>query len=109
MCEEIRRAVAYAAAARIGNRFPGSIYGFERGKHSHMSENFDYEARSHLSGVHSGNMYHYGLRAHIQLTVQDKTFSGYDYESRSHFSGTVSGNQIKLYDYGERRYFNFSV
>ena len=109
MREDIRRAVAYAAATRIANRSPGSIYSFERRKHSHMSENFDYEARSHLSGVRSGSMYHYGARAHIQLTMKGKTFSGYDYESGSHFNGTVAGNRIQLYDYGEGRHFKFSV
>ncbi|CAN7614274.1 hypothetical protein [Mesorhizobium sp. LjNodule214] len=109
MKEEIRRAVAYAAAARALKKATSSIYSYEKARHSHMSSNYDYDSGSHLSGVNSGNMYHYGLGAHVSLRVTGANFSGYDYESGGHFSGRILGRSVQLYDYGEGRHFNYSV
>lgn len=109
MDEQIRRAVAYAAAGRINGKFSSSIYSHDRGCHSSMAEGYDYESGSHLGGAKSGNMYHYGLSAHVSLNINGQNFSGYDYESGSHFSGHVSGSSIQLYDYNEGQYFQYSI
>ncbi|MCY4583591.1 MAG: hypothetical protein OXE50_12485 [Chloroflexi bacterium] len=109
MREDVRRAVAFAAAGRANGQFSTSVYSYERRKYSSMSQTYDYEARCHLSGMRSGSIFHYGVRAHIAIKLNGRKFSGFDYHSRSHFSGKVSGNSVQLYDYGERRYFNFSV
>ena len=109
MKEKIRRTVACAAAGRVNGKFASSIYSYELGAHSHMSKSYDYEAGEHISGAESGNMYHYGAGAHINLTVNGKNFTGYDYDSGSHFQGTVSGHRVSLYDYGDGRYFDYQV
>ena len=109
MKEDARRAVAYAAALRASKKAASSIYSYEKGRHSFMSTSYDYDTSSHLSGVKLGNIYHYGLGANISLNVSGRNFSGFDYDSSSHFSGTISGRSIQLYDYGEARYFNYSV
>ena len=109
MNEAIRRAIAYAAAGRANGNFARSIYSFDRSKYTSMSENYDYEAGSHISGVRSGNMYHYGIGTHISLSVSGNRFKGYDYSSGTHFQGTISGNRISLYDYGDSSYFNYQV
>ena len=108
MKEEVRRAVAFSAAAQINNYRPSSIYSYERRKYTHMSQDYDYEAKAHYS-FSGSDLYHYGTRKYAQLNVNGQEFSGYDYDTRSHFSGSVSGQSVTIYDYGERRYFNYSV
>jgi hypothetical protein len=108
MKEETRRAIAAAAAGRINGKAPSSVYSYERGQHSPMSPNYDYEAQAHISNSGSG-LYHYGLQRHINFQVNGKNFSGYDNNEGHHFSGSVSGGSVQIYDYGEGRYFNYTV
>jgi hypothetical protein len=109
MKEEIRRFVAYAGAGRSTGQFGRSIYSYDRGQHSSMSKTYDYECGAHLSGADNGRMYHYGLSAHVSLDVDGDAFKGFDYSSGSHFSGRVNGRSVQLYDYGEGRYYNYTV
>ena len=109
MEETVRRAIAYAAAARVRGCFSSSIYSYERGAYSNMSETYDYDAGNHISGTKSGNLYLHGLGAHVSLQINDEKFSGFDHSSSSHFSGTVSGNTISLYDNGEGQYYRYSI
>jgi hypothetical protein len=74
-----------------------------------MSESFDYDSSSHISGAKDGNLYHYGHGAHVSLKVSGQSFTGYDYKSGSHFSGKVNGGRVQVYDYGTSRYFDYSV
>jgi hypothetical protein len=108
MKEEIRRAIAYTAAAHINGSAPSSIYSCERGYHTHMTPTYDYEAGAHISRS-SGGLYHYGTSSHISFSVRGRNFTGYDYESGHHYSGEVTGNTVQLYDYGEGRYFSYSA
>lgn len=100
MQEEIRRAIAYAAAGRVNSQFSSSVFSYDPGVHTSMSEGFDFGSGAHLGGARSGNMYHYGVGAHISLDVKGDQFSGFDYSSGSHFSGRVSGRSVQLYDCG---------
>jgi hypothetical protein len=109
MDEQIRRLVAYAAAGRASGRFGSSVYSYDRAKHSNMSETYDYESAAHLGNVKSGQMFHYGLSAHVSLEVTGNSLKGYDYSSSSHFSGRIMGRTVEVYDYGESRYFSYSV
>ena len=108
MKEEIRRAIAYAAATRINGSARSAIYSYDRGHHSHMSPNYDYETGAHISRTGSG-LYHYGTNSHISFSVSGKKFSGYDYDSGHHYTGQVNGNSVQLYDYGEGQYFTYSA
>lgn len=109
MNEQIRRAIAFAAAGRINGKFSNSVYSYDRGRHSSMSEGYDHESGAHISGARNGNMYHYGLGAHISLDTNGQDFSGYDYSSGSHYTGRVSGSSVQLYDYGESQHFQYSI
>jgi hypothetical protein len=106
--EEIRRAIVVNAAAQISRRAPSSVYSYHRGKHTQINPTYDYEAGAHIGGSGS-SLYHYGVGAHISLSVNGTSFSGYDYDGGHHFSGSVNGGTVQLYDYGEGRHFNYSV
>jgi hypothetical protein len=108
MKEEIRRAIAYAAGTRINASAGSSIYRHERGRHSHMTPTYDYDAGAHVSRT-GGGLYHYGTSSHVSFSATGRNFSGYDYESGHHYTGRVSGSSVQLYDYGEGRYFSYSV
>jgi hypothetical protein len=108
MREEIRRAIAVNAAARINKRNPSSVYSYDRGQYASMTPSYDYETGAHIGGSGS-SLYHHGIGNHISLNVNGNNFSGYDYDGGHHFSGRVNGNSIQLYDYGEGSYFNYSV
>jgi hypothetical protein len=108
MKEETRRAIAFAAATRINGSAASSVYSHERGRHTHMSPTYDYDASAHISRT-GGGLYHYGTNSHISFSVNGRNFSGYDYDSGHHYTGQVSGNSVQFYDYGEGHYFNYSV
>jgi len=112
MQEQIRRAVAFMAAARIGQRRPGHVYSYHEGRHVPFSGSgsnaFDYEAGAHISGSAS-SLFHYGVGSHISLSITGNSFSGFDHDSGNHFNGKVSGSSVQIYDYGEGSYFNYSV
>lgn len=109
MNESIRRAVAYAAAGRVNAKFASSIYSYDAGHHTSMSESYDYDTSAHLSGTRSGSMYHCGAGAHISLDVSGQRFSGYDHSSGLHFTGEVSGRSVQLYDHGTSQHYNYTL
>ena len=112
MQEEIRRAIAHAAAARVNGSPNGTVYSYAAARHTHFSGNgpggYDHDAGAHVSTSENG-LYHYGLGAHISLNVDGDRFSGYDYHSGSHFSGSVNGSSVQIYDYGEGQWFNYNA
>lgn len=108
MKEEIRRAIAVNAAARINGKAPSSTYSYDCGERTNITPTYDYEAGAHISGSGS-SLYHYGLSSHINLTIKGKNFEGYDYNEGHHFTGSVNGSTVQIYDYGESRYFNYNV
>lgn len=108
MKEEIRRAVAFAAATHINGSAASAIFSYERGRYTHMTSTYDYNARAHISRG-GGGLYHYGINSHISFSVNGRRFSGYDYDSGHHYTGNVSGHTVQLYDYGEGRYYSYSV
>jgi hypothetical protein len=74
MKEEIRRAIAYAAATRINGAVASTIYSYGRGRHSHMTPTYDYDAGAHISRT-GGGLYHYGTSSHISFSVNGSNFS----------------------------------
>jgi hypothetical protein len=108
MKEETRRAIAHAAATHINGSVSPTLFSYERGRHTHMSPTYDYEAGPHISRTGSG-LYHYGTSSHISFSVNGNNFSGYDYASGHHYTGHVSRSTVQLYDYGEGRYFTYSI
>lgn len=108
MKEEVRRAIAFAAATRINGAARSAIYSYENGRYSHMSPTYDYDTGAHISST-GGGLYHYGTNSHISFSVNGQNFSGYDYDSGHHYTGQVSGNTVQLYDYGEGQYFTYSL
>lgn len=108
MKEETRRAIAYAAATHVNGSAGSAIYSYERGRYTHMTPSYDYEAGAHISRA-GGGLYHYGTNSHISFSVKGGHFSGYDYNSGHHYTGQVKGNVVQLYDYGEGRYFTYAV
>ena len=108
MKEEIRRTVAYAAATHINGSAGSLIYSYERGRHSPMSPTHDYDSRAPVARTAEG-LYHHGTNSHVSFIVDGRAFSGYDYGSCHHYTGRVTGNTVQLFDYGENRYFRYSV
>ncbi|MEM7752933.1 MAG: hypothetical protein AAF230_05925 [Pseudomonadota bacterium] len=109
MDERIRRMVAYAAGGRNKGQFGSSIYSYDQGGYTNMSQSYDYGEGAHFSGAEGGNMFHYGAGAYVNLQMEGGRFRGYDYSSGSHFAGEVRNNSISIYDYGRGQYFNYSV
>ena len=68
---------------------------------------YDFDRSCHVSGSLE-NLYDYGNKAHIQITVNGDKFSGYDYASKFHFSGTVEEGVVSLYDYQTEVYYRYS-
>jgi hypothetical protein len=112
MKEEVRRAIAHAASAKVNGAARSSVYSYEAGAYTQMGGSgpggYDYDIGAHISASGSG-LYHYGTGAHITLNANGDQFSGYDYDSGQHFSGRVSGNTVQLYDYGDGRYFSYTA
>ena len=112
MKEEVRRAIAHAAAARANGEARSNVYSYSTSKYTHMGSKkeagYDYDVGAHISKSGSG-LHHYGTNAHISLKVNGLSFSGYDYDSGHHFSGRVHGHNIQIYDYGEGSYFSYSA
>jgi hypothetical protein len=110
--EEMRRAVAYSAAARINGKASSAIYSYEAGRYTSMGGSgnniYDYEAGAHIADSGSG-FFHYGQSAHVDLRTSGTSFNGYDFSTACHFTGSINGNAVQLYDYGAGRYFNYSV
>jgi hypothetical protein len=85
MREEIRRAIAVNAAARINKRNPSSVYSYDRGQYASMTPSYDYETGAHIGGSGS-SLYHYSIGNHISLNVSGNSFSGYDYDGGHHLA-----------------------
>lgn len=112
MREEVRRAIAHAAVARINGRSNSAVYSFEEGTHSFVggdARNFyDFESQAHVTG--SGDtLFHHGTGAHINLSISGSNFSGYDFESGQHFRGSVNGSRVQIYDFGEGQHFHYQA
>jgi hypothetical protein len=108
MREETRRAIAYVAASRINGSPPSSLYSRERKWHTTMSPGYDVDAQCHINA--SGpSLYHHGAASHINLQIDGPCFSGFAYREGHHFRGSILGNSIEIYDYGEGRYFYYSI
>jgi hypothetical protein len=54
MKEQTRRATAYAAATHINESAASVIHGFERGRHTHMTPTYDYDAGAHIFHIGGG-------------------------------------------------------
>ena len=108
MEEQVRRVIAFRAERQISKKQSGAIFSYDSGEYALMSDTYDYHSGSHI-GTNSNGVYHYGIRSHISLNITGNNFSGYDYNSGYHFQGTVLGGSVQLYDYHERRYYNYSV
>jgi hypothetical protein len=104
MKEEIRRAIAVNAVARVTGKSSSSVYSHDDSTHTPMGSGYDYAARAHFS-----EDYHYGTRSHMSLQVRGETFSGYNYDSGHHYSGTVKGNTVQIFDFGENKYYQYTV
>jgi hypothetical protein len=93
-----------------------SVYDYSRLRHLNISgsidENavgvYDHERSCPFSGT-LPNLYDYGTKAHLTLTIKGNSFDGYDYGGKHHFSGSVSGSSVSIYDYGEERHFSYSL
>ena len=108
MREEIRRAIAYMAAARINGSAPSSLYNPERRWRTPMSPGYDCDAQSHINA--SGpSLFHHGTACQINLQVNAPWFSGYAYGEGHHFCGSILNNSIEIFDYGEGRYFRYLI
>src|SRR5690348_4620738 len=112
MKEETRRAIAYAASARVNQSARSSIYSFETAQHSFMGgsrqSGYDYSTGAHFS-ISGNTLHHYGTASHISFNVSGQNFTGYDCSSGHHFYGRVNGKTVQLYDYGEGRYFTYTI
>jgi len=112
MKEEIRRAVAFAVLAAEEGTTDCDIYSYDADRRSKFTGNgsdfHDLDSGAHIRR-HGPDLYHYGLWQHVQLTVNEESFSGYDHGSNCHFEGVVNGATVQLYDHGESRYFEYAA
>ncbi len=110
-----RACVAYIAANLCGAN-ASSVYDYSRSKTISISGSvdsnnvhiYDYDRGCHVSGS-PNNLYDYGNKRYITLTMHNSKFSGYDYHTRSHYSGRVNGNSVSIYDYETSSYYSYRV
>jgi len=108
MREETRRAIAYIAVARITGTAPSSIYDPVRRRHMAMSPNYDINAQSHINA--SGpTLYHHGMASQVNLQFDGPCFSGYAYAEGHHFFGSLLGNTLEIFDYGDGKFYRYTV
>jgi hypothetical protein len=107
MKEEVRRAVAYAAAVYMRGSAPSTILRHERERYARMTPTCDHPG-THISH-NSAWYYHYGTGSHISVRFEGLNFSGYDYESGHRYTGHITANEVQLYDYAEGRYFTYAL
>lgn len=110
-----RACIAYIAASLCGVN--GShVYDYSQSKYINISGSvdsnnvhiYDYDRGCYVSGS-PNNLYDYGSKGYITLTMRSSNFSGYDYHTGSHFSGQVNGNSVSVYDYETSSYYSYSV
>ena len=110
-----RACIAYVAASLCGAH-ASYVYDYSQSKYINMSGSvdsnnvhiYDYDRGCYVSGS-LNNLYDYGNRAYIELSMRKFQFSGYDYHTGSYFSGEVKGNSVSVYDYETSSYYNYSV
>jgi hypothetical protein len=118
--ESVRCPVAYIAARLISGSSAGVLYDYSRSVAFAFSGTantdgvsvFDSTAKCHIGGKCNNGIYllfHFGEEAHINLEIDGSKFKGFDNKSHSYFSGTVAGKSISLYDWGESKWFNYSL
>jgi hypothetical protein len=120
MLPHVRAAIAFAGCA-ISGKQATAVYDHAEGRYRSIGgtitaksvQAYDYENSCHFSGDHDGNgyaLYHYGESCHVSLEIKGTEFSGYDYCSSSHYQGTADrSGLVNLYDFGEGKYYSFTV
>lgn len=120
MKDSVRCPVAYIAARLISGASADVLYDYSRSVAFAYSGTanpdgvsvFDSTARCYIGGKCVNGIYllfHFGEDAHINLEIDGGKFKGFDYKSHSYFSGSVTGKGISLYDWGESKWFNYSL
>ena len=102
MREEIIRAVIATVWTKHSGQSITNIYSFQTGRHTSMSNTYDYEAQAHFTGS-----FHHGTGTHFQVNLHQSSFTGFDYGSNCHFSGSISGKIVQICVNGI--YHNYSV
>src|SRR5690554_213362 len=103
--------VAYIAGCAVSGGSSSSVYDYSQGKHISISgtvsadnaQIYDHDRGCHVQGS-LGNLYDYGVDAHIKLSISGNQFTSYDYASGTHFSGTVNGSNISMHAGGHGNY-----
>ncbi len=122
MNTEVRAIVAYIAGLLLTGKKSTSVLDHTSGKQRHvsseLSENtvnvFDHDLGCYIGGDIKGttfSLFHHGHLHHIDLNidVDQDIFEGFDYGASCHFSGTVSNDSIKIFDFAEGNYFEYSI
>ena len=111
MKEEIRRAIANAAAPR-GEGEHRAVFSQDAGGWTNMSWTdegfFDHGAQAHVTLTPEG-FYHHGLGVHVRLEREGSQLRGFDHGSGRHFNGTVQGKHVIVRDIETGRAHRFEV
>jgi hypothetical protein len=117
MQPHVRLAAAAIALSHATGKDVSSVYDYSQGKYLSIDASvkedrvaaYDYGQRCHIDGS-LPSLYHYGAGRALDLkTDKPAHYSGYDYDSSCHFEINIKGSNAEFYDYGEGKWFSFSV
>ncbi|MEE9523468.1 MAG: hypothetical protein V3V59_01825 [Thermodesulfovibrionales bacterium] len=120
MQNHTRRAIAYIAGRMISNESSTTVFDYSCFKYfSFTGETsfdnisvFDYKNQCLIRGFGSHgalNLYHYGNKNHIFLSIEESHFNGFDYDTSCHFSGDVNERSVTIFDYEQNTRFEYSI
>ena len=115
-----RACIAYVAVRLVTGRNALSVYDYSQSKHILVSgtveesriQIYDHDRGCEFSGNRNGDkfsLHHYGDSHFVDLFLDATKFKGYDYGTSSPFYGEVTGKSIRVYDYRESSFFNYSI
>ena len=108
MDDKTRRRLAFLVACKAGLA-PTSVYSFETGRHTNMEAGAQGMMIDHGSGTRFDHSFDYARDADWRLKLAGSEFTGFDHGFGHHFAGVITGRSVQIYDYGEGRYFDYSV
>lgn len=116
---KVRACIAYVLGRLITGQDSAGVFDVATSKHFGYSGNVtktlvsihDYERNSAMVGRGDGERLHlhdFGSNSELNVKIRGTQFSGYEEGSSMRFNGSISNNTVKVYDYEDSTWYNYS-